>query len=437
MKKKKVLIVTYYWPPAGGPGVQRWLKFAKYLRENDWEPVVLTTRKGWYPLTDITLENDVPKDLTVIKTNSFEPLKYYSVLSKEGKDATNFGMVGYRESQGLFKKVSRFIRANLFVPDARRGWNYFAVRAASGLIRRDKIDIIITTGPPHSSHLIGLELKELFDIPWMADFRDPWVKMLYNDFLPRLNLVKSYDVGLEKKVIEAADCIITISERLKHELTGIPQKTVVLPNGYDDDDFKDLTSRDSTHFTLVHTGSLGVYQNSEGLWRALQELTSEDKSFKNDLKIELVGKTDDFLIKRAWHHQLADNIKTHPYVNHDEVVKRMVDSSMLLFIIANVSNNEMIIGGKLLEYLAAQRPLLALGPVDGEAANLLKDYTSFAMYDYDDSLRIKNEVRKIYQLWKVQNNGGLSQHNQRINDFSRKNLTRKLSSILNTLVSAK
>lgn len=434
---KKVLIITYYWPPAGGPGVQRWLKFSKYMRENGWEPVVLTTSNGWYPVIDPSLEKDVLPDMKVIRTKSFEPLRYYSGLSKSAKDATNFGMVSQTGKQGLFQKISRFIRANIFIPDARRGWNSFAVDAASRLIQQHGIDVIITTGPPHSSHLIGLKLKRKFGLPWVADFRDPWSRIYYNKFLPRLKWAASYDQRLEKAVTGAADYVVTVSNGLIRELAGAPAKTRVILNGYDDGDFSNITTGESQRFSIVHTGSLGKYQNSEGLWKALHELALEDPTFRKNLQIKLIGSTDQFLISRAAHYQLTDNLLVIQHVPHDEAIREMISASVLLFVIANTENNKMIFGGKLFEYIAARRPMLPIGPVDGEAAQLLKEYTAFRMFEYEDAAGIKSEIGRFYDSWKQKGNKGLEVSSQKTAQLSRRNLTRELCTLLDSLLPAR
>lgn len=432
--EKKVLIITYYWPPAGGPGVQRWLKFSKYMRQNGWEPVILTTQNGWYPVIDSTLEKDVLPDMKVIRTKSFEPLRYYSGLSKAAKDSTNFGMVNQTKKQGLFQRISRFIRANIFIPDARRGWNRFAVAAASDIIKQYGIDIIITTGPPHSTHLIGLSLKRRYGLPWLADFRDPWSRIYYNRFLPRLKWAASYDQQLEKKVIDAADMVTTVSNGLIHELAHAPERSSVILNGYDDDDFKNIIPDESQYFNIVHTGSLGKYQNSEGFWRALQELVVEDSAFKKDLHVKLIGSTDQYLVSRVEHYQLMNNVMVSPHIPHHDAIREMATASVLLFIIANTENNKMIFGGKLFEYIAARRPMLSIGPVDGEAARLLAAYTSFSMFDYDDAGRIKAEIMRVYDEWKQKGNNGLQVASQKTMQLSRRNLTRELCGVLNSLL---
>ncbi|MBL4624026.1 MAG: glycosyltransferase [Flavobacteriales bacterium] len=280
---KKVLIFTYHWPPGSGPGVQRFLKFCKYLPEFGWEPIVVTVKDGSYPSIDHTLIDDIPENLKVHKTKTFEPFTIYNALrGKKGK-SVSVGLIGIKDSKSPIQKLSMHIRANYFIPDARKGWKSYAIKEAKEIVEKEKIDLIITTGPPHSTHLIGLDLQAKHTIPWVADMRDPWTEIHYNKDLPRSEKTKKKDLELERKVLSAANHVITVSDGLKEQLIKYNSAASVVYNGYDEDDYKSQEKHQTEKFTLSYIGNLKPNQHIKSLWKVLAELCEENELFKQHL----------------------------------------------------------------------------------------------------------------------------------------------------------
>jgi len=428
---KKVLIITYYWPPAGGSGVQRWLKFSKYLGDFGWEPVVLTTENGSYPMLDVSLLEDVPIGLKVYRTKSFEILQLMSKFSKDKKTKASVGMIGLSDSKSLFSKFLKFVRANFILPDARKGWNKYAYKEAVKIIKSENIDLIVTTGPPHSSHLIGLQLKKKLNIKWIADFRDPWINIYYNRLLPRTRLAYLIDLNLETKVVTKADHVIVVSEGLKQDLSRHKADFTVIYNGYDDSDIHLEEKNDATgKFTLAHIGNFIPDYNCPAIWNALNEIEQEMPGFLNDFRLNFTGVVDQSAIKSIEAEGLKEYVLLNPYVPHKEATLLMSKSNLLLFVLPKDVNNKLIISGKIFEYMASGTPILSLGPPDGEAAYVLKKANRDLMLDYNDTEGIKNVILKYYKDWR-KNRGRQFKHlGNDYKQFSRKELTRQLSEVL-------
>jgi glycosyltransferase involved in cell wall biosynthesis len=415
----KVLIVTYYWPPSGGAGVQRWLKFAKYLPEYGWEPVILTVEPACaaYPVTDKSLDDDLPASLKVYKTPATD---YFSIYKKDRSKIPSAGFANSADNS-LKGKILRFIRGNFFIPDPRKGWNKFAFLKACELIESKEIKYVITTSPPHSSQLIGLKIKEKYpQIKWIADLRDPWTDIYYYDQFYPTPLSKWIDSGFEKKVLENADRVITVGESLKKlfatKVSEAEIRTTVITNGYDEDDFRRVTACEPPIFTLTYTGTLSDIYPLKGLLASLKILQSEG----TDFLIRFVGSVSSDskkLIKSYLSDRQAEFL---PYAKHDEAIQHMVDSSMLVLIIPSHKSNNSIITGKLFEYLGSGKPVLCLGPTDGDASAIIEKCLGGRTFDYDNSDAIVSFIRDIMNnKFVVQNSAGMK--------FSRRNLTRLLA----------
>jgi glycosyltransferase involved in cell wall biosynthesis len=418
----KVLVVTYYWPPSGGAGVQRWLKFSKYLPEFGWEPLILTIDPDFaaYPVTDSSLASDVPQDLRVFKTRATD---YFSIFKK---DRSRIPSAGFANSVNntLKGKIMRFIRGNFFIPDPRKGWNRFAFKKACELISSEGIKHIITTSPPHSTQLIGLKLKEKFPgIKWIADLRDPWTDIYYYDqFYPTL-LSKFIDSHLEIKVLKNADKIITVGEALKkHFAAKVPlveKKSIVIHNGFDEEDFKELKAAVPSRFTLTYVGTLSDIYPVEGLMEALKKIQSEGIDFILRF-VGTVSPKSTALIKSSLQDK---NIEFIPYAKHNEAIGHMVNSSILLLIIPSHKSNKSIITGKLFEYLGSGRSVLCIGPSDGDAAHIIEMSAGGRTVDYNNSEAAGSYIREIMnKSYSVQNSGKIR--------FSRRSITGQLAEVI-------
>lgn len=425
---EKVLIITYYWPPSGGPGVQRWLKFARYLPEWGYEPVVVTVdpQQATYPLTDNEIEQELPEHIQVYHTPTREPYALYKKFF--GKKQVPYSGFANEENNGLKSKISRFIRGNLFIPDARKGWNPYAIAQASKLIKEHNIRLVVTTSPPHSTQLAGLELKKRFPhIRWVADLRDPWTDIFYYKLMLHLPAAKRKDLKLEKLVLNTADVVVTVSEPIKELFTGKMQShpkllPVVIPNGFDEEDFSEETvKQDNPFFTITYTGTITEEYNLSGFIHALKETELPDR---RKLRLHFVGS-----ICHRWKNELTRHFGKEllftNHVNHVKAIEFMRQSDVLLLVIPQITHNEGILTGKLFEYMASQRPILGIGPVHGDASKILKETESGIMFEYQDTASIKLYLHNITHH--IQN------HNpkiQAINKYSRKTLTQKLANLL-------
>lgn len=401
---KRLLLVTYYFPPSGGAGVQRTLKWTKYLREFGVEPVVLTVEAGAYPSLDPTLESDVPDGVEVIRTKALDPFGVYGALTgRSRREAVAVGSVA--DADGWAKRLGLWVRANVFLPDARVGWVPFARSAAYERIGRGDIDAVLTSGPPHSVHLVGLGLRRqlrALGLRWIADFRDPWTGITFYDELPMTGLAKGLDRRLERRVLRSADRVVTVSPTWARDLErqgDLQSGTIeVIENGFDPADFAGLQEPiRADAFEIAHVGSLYAPRNPEALWAAIARLRAEGAVPK--LRIRLVGRVDAVVEGALERHGLAEAVDRTPVVPHDEAVRAMARAGLLVLSIEDVRQDAGILTGKLYEYLASGRPVLALGPVGADADRLLRQSGGGTLRDRADVDGLAAEVRAHYEAW--------------------------------------
>ena len=393
---KKVLIITYYWPPSGGAGVQRWLKFAKYLPEFGWQPVILTVDPEYasYPQRDESLVREIGPDCLVYTTKSFELYNLYKFIS--GKKEVPYGGFANESKESFLQKVSKFLRGNFLLPDPRKGWNKYALKKAEELIREFNIETVVTTSPPHSTQLIGLSLKKRHNIRWIADLRDPWTDIYYYNQFKHTALARSIDRNYERQVIEQADVIVSVSEDVKRifaEKSRMPiaEKTVVVPNGYDEEDFKLKEFSAESRKIITYTGTISEAYDVDKLLDALVRL---DEKLKAQLLIRFVGKIPTTVEQRF--RDTGLDIELAGYVDHHKSIEYLLRSDMLLLVIPKVENNKGILTGKFFEYMASQRPILAIGPVDGDLAKIILDTNCGRMFDYTDSAGMIRFIQNIF-----------------------------------------
>lgn len=421
---KKVLIITYYWPPSGGAGVQRWLKFVKYFSEFGITPIIITVDPtvAEYPQRDESLLKDVPADIKIIKTDYKNIYNYYKRFTKS-KNAP-YGGFANEANPTLKQKFARFIRGNFFLPDPRKGWNKFVIPKAEQLIISGETDIIITTGPPHSTHLIGLKLKQRFkNIKWIADFRDPWTDIYYNNILYQSLIAQQINKNYEKKVLEACNTLITVSPSLKRLLEkktskNITEKIIVIPNGYDDDDFAGLEEiSPNKQFTITYTGTMADSYPIDSFLQAVQEFSDQFP-----IKVRFVGTISENL-KNKMESALKDIVEFIAPVPHKESIEFLLQSSVLLLIIPNIIENKGILTGKLFEYIRANRPVLCLGPTDSDTSEFITECKCGKTFDYQDSAGIAKYLNEICH--------NKSQYNSPVKtEYSRRLLTKQLSQII-------
>lgn len=429
----KVLILTYYWPPAAGPGVQRFLKFCKYLPEFGWKPFVVTVNDGTYSSTDNSLEGDVPEDVKVAKTRTTEPFTLYNQLTGKGKQDNTVGMINMDSGKSPVKKMSAYARANFFIPDARKGWNKYAYKAAKKLIEKENIQTVISTGPPQSTHLIALKLKQTLNVKWIADFRDPWTTVYYNAMLPRTKATKKKDKALEDKVLQNADKVVVVSDGLKQEFGDRAKSIDVIYNGFDNDDMAYQPWEDKNRkFTIASIGNFKPNQNIETLWKAIKQLSDENENFGSCFKISLTGNIDNTALESIKNHGLEKMLEINGYVAHLEATRQMMTADMLLFIVPQTERNHLIITGKLFEYIASRTPIIPIGPPNGNAAAILKNANREKMIDYQDIDGIKKHLLVAFTHWQ-KTDTPIKHPEGDLWTFSRKGLTKKLAQNLDEL----
>ncbi|RBW61282.1 glycosyl transferase family 1 [Tenacibaculum sp. E3R01] len=421
--KLKVLIVTYYWVPAGGSGVQRWLKFVKYLRSFGIEPVIYTVENPNYPLVDTSLCIDIPENIEIIKSPILEPNNLLSRFKKKGSK-TSAGFLNPNPT--FFGKILQYIRANYFIPDARKFWVKPSVKKLKNYLKENTVDILITTGPPHSMHLIGLQLKKELGIKWVADFRDPWTDIDYFHQLPLTKKSIKKHHKLEKEVLKKADATLVIGKTMKENYCDYSNKIYVVTNGYDnEEDQKEKINLDET-FSITHIGLMNADRNPKILWEVLDEICKENVQFSNDLEIKLIGKVakeiDETLEKYSF-----KGVKKINYVPHNEVLNYQKKSQILLLAVNNVPSAKGIITGKIFEYLQAKRPILAIGPENGDLAEILNVTNSGDIVSFDNKRKLKIIITNLYNSYKAQN---LTVDSKDIGKFHRQELTRQLTEIL-------
>ena len=434
---KRVLIITYYWPPSGGSGVQRWLKMSKYLPENGWQPVIYTTENAEYPIIDPSLEKDVAPEVEVIRRPIFEPYAFYKkFLGLKKEETVKVGFVQEeKKKKGWKESLSLWIRGNLFIPDACRWWVKPSVKYLKSYLKEHPVDAIISTGPPHSMHLIAMKLKEALGIPWVADFRDPWTEIdYYND----LHLTKWADKKqhkLEREVLTKADKVVTVAPDGARRLGRLGNRNVgVIYNGFDRDDDTQAPVKQNDKFSITYLGVLSKLQNPENLWQVLGELVKEDADFSKDLQINMIGQIDSSVASAIEEQGLSQHVTYSPYIPHDQVSAVHRSSTLLLLLLMPDSEPRAkgLLTGKLFEYLASGRPILCIGPEDGDAARILKETQAGVTVRFEDKERMKETVKNLYQQYL---DHALSCHtNDSIEQYSRKVQTQGYVKILNQLL---
>lgn len=430
---KRVLVITYYWPPSGGAGVQRWLKFVKYLNHFCWEPVVYTAENGEMPVIDLSLEKEIPKNTTVLKTKIWEPYSVYKAfIGKKQNEKINASFLSENKKPSLTEKISVWIRGNFFIPDARKFWIKPSIKYLKQYLKNNPVDAIISSGPPHSMHLIALGLKKEFpQVKWVADFRDPWTNIDFYNELMLTAVSDNKNKSLEKEVLINADSIISIgsgmNEEFKQILGSNPDKFTVITNGYDEDDLYKGSLEKDKKFSIAHIGTLVKSRNPETLWKVLKELTESNADFSSNLEIKLVGKVDYYVNERLKHFQLDRYVRKIDYLPHNEVIKEQQKTKVLLLLVNNTPNAKSILTGKIFEYLAANVPILAIGPTDGDLAAILNKTKSGLISDFDDEIQLKKNILQLYNHYDFKSN------QDEIKKYSRRELTRTLSELLNKL----
>jgi glycosyltransferase involved in cell wall biosynthesis len=416
---KKVLVITYYWPPSGGSGVQRWLKFVKYFREFGIEPIILTVDPEYanFPVLDESLFSDIPNGVEIHRTQAKSPFAIYSKL--RGRKVPQSGFAG-DSNPNFIERLMRFVRGNFFIPDARIGWNKFAIKKAKELILKHELDCVITTSPPHSTQLIGLELKNRFNLKWIADLRDPWTDIYYNKELYRTKWAEKIDRQLEKKCLESADNIIVVSDSIaklfNKRYNGIKSKISIIPNGYDEADFQNKVASETKYNYISYIGNLGPSYPINNFLIEFNEFSSKNPRWR----LRFVGNVFKDVKTQILNSDLSERVEFISYVEHKKAIDFMIESKALLLIIPNSEENKGILTGKLFEYLAAKKPIIFIGPEDGDAAKILTN----------NSKVLINNQKYMHSLQDFLTNINQETIKYGFEKYSRKQLTKEIVSLI-------
>jgi glycosyltransferase involved in cell wall biosynthesis len=427
---KKVLVITYYWPPSGGAGVQRWLKLTKYLPQAGIEPLVLTVDPKYasYPQKDPDLIKDISRELKVYYTVSPTGIfKAYRKLTR--KEEVPYGGFVNEGNPGFLQQFFRFIRGNFFLPDARRGWNRFALKAAIKIIGDNNIDAVITTSPPHSTQLIGMKLKKKLGIKWIADLRDPWTDIYYSDKIFQTLPAKWINGRMESFVLNVADRVIatcnTTRDVFRSKVKQSPEKVMTITNGFDPDDFN-FGEIIPGKFAITYLGTLAGNYDIEVLIRAIEHFNSIEKA---DITLKFIGKTDENVI--AGLREITNvSVGLIPYVNHRKAMEYLAGSAALLLVIPSDRKINEMIPGKLFEYLASGRPVIALGPKDSDAGTILTETGGGRIFAKAEFKALGEYLIELYKNFK---SGHFETNPFGIDKYSRKNLAEKYAEIINSI----
>ncbi|KVV15561.1 glycosyltransferase family 4 protein [Flavobacterium sp. TAB 87] len=426
MEPKKLLIITYYFPPAGGPGVQRWLKFVKYLPDFGIQPIVYVPENPTYPIIDEGLVDEISDKAIVLKNKILEPYQLASVFSKNKTKKIASGIIPNQKKQSFLDKTFLWIRGNIFIPDARVLWVKPSVKYLEKYIIENEIDTIVTSGPPHSLHLIGLELKQKLGVKWLADFRDPWTTIGYHKSLRLSNYASKKHKKLEHQVLNSADSIIVTSKTTKTEFEKLTAKPIkVITNGYDNENV--ATQILDTKFSLAHIGSFLSERNPKLLWESVSELLHEIEEFKNHLELKLIGAVSQEVLETISHYNLDVYLNNLGYVSHNEAIAHQKRSQVLLLIEIDSEDTKSIIPGKLFEYMVSNRPIIAIGPIGSDFAEIITTTNTGVFFNYSEKERLKGLILSHYNQFLE---GKLQSYGVGLQQYSRKNLTKKLADLI-------
>lgn len=429
---KKVLIITYYWPPSGGSGVQRWIYFTKYLREFGWEPVIYTMKNADYPIIDEKLINKIPEDIIVLKEKGFEPFKIYKALTGQ-KNKTLTNSIASKKNNSFTHKLSVWIRGNFFIPDARKFWIKPSVKFLSHYLATNKIDAIISTSPPQSTHLIALKLHHKFQLPWLADFRDPWTKVSYFKDLQLTSFAKKKHLRLEKKVVQTATEVTTVTWTWKKDFEQIRKgKVQLITNGFDDE-IEIPPSVVNDKFTLSYFGVLSEDRNPVHTWNAIEQLYNSDLDFAAKFEFIMVGNIDNQIKEYLKKYHFNAKIKYINSLPHQEIFTYYAKSDVLFLV--GIPGEKGVLPGKLFEYLSVKKPILSIGEESSDTERLLQTFQCGFHANFND---FETTLTYIKLLWELKKSNAFATYfnftNENISNFSRRNLTKQLSDLLNTMV---
>ena len=432
---KKVLVITYYWPPTGGSGVQRWVKFSKYLPQYGWQPVIYIPENPEMTAVDHSLESDIPEEAVVVKRHITEFYSFYRKLMGR-KDATVKEVNPINSQKKTLKqRLMLMLRGNLFIPDPRVTWVRPSVKFLCRYLKEHPVDVIVSTGPPHSMHLIAMKVARKTGTPWVADFRDPWTKMFYFKHLCLSKWAERKHLRLEREVLDNADVVVAVSPLVQDDFVTMTSTPVeLITNGYDEEDFGQVVEPDG-YFNVTHTGLFAADGNPETLWEALSEKCSEDAEFRKMLRIRFAGKTDPQITASVKAAGLGENLVDCGYQSHTVAVREQKNAAMLILPLRKEPEYKATLPGKLFEYLAARKPVLGIGQTDGAMARILNETGAGVVFNWDDKTSIAAYINLCWRNFNDPTHEDISPEgtSDRIAAYSRRNTTKRMAALLESV----
>lgn len=429
---KKVLIITYYWPPSGGSGVQRWVKFSKYLPQFGWQPVIYTPENPEMTSIDKSLEEDIPKEAVVIRRHITEFYSIYRGLTGK-KTAAEQEVNPINSQKKTFRqKLMLFIRGNLFIPDPRVTWVRPSVRFLKKYLEKHPVDVIVSTGPPQSMHLIARSLSRKTGIPWVADFRDPWTKMFYFKHLYLCRWAERRHHRLEQQVLDDATVAVAVSPLVQEDFQAMTDTPVkLITNGFDEDDFSQVVEPDG-YFNITHTGLFAADGNPEVIWKVLADKCRTDPDFDKSLRIRLAGKTDSAIIDSIHAAWLGGHLINLGYQSHNIAVREQKNASLLILPLRKEPEYRATLPGKLFEYLASMNPILGIGQTDGAMARIVNQTGTGVVFGWDDYESVSSYINLCWKRFSSAEDD-MNIRVDAISQFSRRALTARMAELLESV----
>ena len=386
MINNKILIISYYWPPAGGSGVQRWLNFSNQLSKKGWDVTVFTALNAKYPIIDNKLSKTINSSLKVVKIPIFEPTRFLKSNKSENINSNNF-----------FTKILFWVRANLFFPDSRMFWIKKVSRQATDYINQNNINCLITTAPPFSVHLIGLNIKKATNVKWISDFRDPWSDFFQLKLLPLLTFQIKRHAKAERQCLKFSNAVLTTSPTLTSKYSKVNENSHTVFNGFD----SFIKLKDSNKFLFMYSGVMKSVQNPKNLWYVLEEISKENKSFFQDLKVRIIGDIDDEVKSELNGKLIESKVKFEKYLEREELDKEISKSKILILSSVNLDSVDNIIPGKLYYYFSIKRPILGFSSINSDVSEIIKKTNSGRVFDYSNKIDLKNHILELYNNYKT------------------------------------
>ena len=423
---KKILIITYYWPPKGGVGVQRWLKLTKYLSKNNYHPIIYTADGGVSPLKDDSLSSIVSPKIKILKKKIFEPQSAFKLFA-QGNPSSD---ILINENPTFFQKISIWLRANLFIPDSRCFWIKPSIRFLDNYLRNNNIDIVISTGPPHSMHMIALALKKKHNIKWIADFRDPWTEIEYFDKLPLLSISKKKHKKLEQNILTNADLVLSVSHSWGINLTKMGAQNIhILTNGYDPDDYDyPISKTSSMQFRIGHFGLYNQLRDHSFFWETIKKISNNISDFNSNLELLFAGEVHGDFLNNIQSYQLAEKLEYRSYLNHADTIQQMMQCDILLVTQSDTKDALGRLPAKFFEYLGARRPILAIGKKNSDLEYIINKISYAWFVDFNNSDLLYKTILKIYQSRESN-----IRFNDDISDFSREKHAKKIIDLMENI----